>query len=143
MTASAEIWELTLPDVLAQHPGSRGAQGAPVDADTRPTGTEPGDRVLWMAQTCHRVLEGLLACGVVGATFCPVNWRQSREELAFVLEDADPVVVFWQEAEIGDTVRAAREEVAGRATWVCHDDGGYEAFLAGAEPEPDVRARGA
>jgi acyl-CoA synthetase (AMP-forming)/AMP-acid ligase II len=161
MTASPEMWELTLPDVLAQHARSRVAQVAAVCGDTRLTwpeldqrvrrlagalraaGTEPGDRVLWMAQTCHRVLEGLLACGVVGATFCPVNWRQSREELAFVLDDADPVVVFWQEAEIGDTVRAAREQVAGRATWVCHDDGGYEAFLAGAEAERDVRATGA
>ena len=41
--------------------------------------------------------------------FCPANWRQSPEELAFVIDDLDAKVVVWQEAEIGDGVRAARE----------------------------------
>ncbi len=142
------VWDLTLPDVLAQHARSRVAQTAAVCGSDRLTwpeldvrvrrlaaalrtaGVDRGDRVLWMAQTCHRLLEGLLACGRLGAVFGPVNWRQASDELAFVLDDADPAVVFWQEAEIGDAVRAARAAVPGRARWVCHDDGGYESFLA-------------
>ena len=147
MTA-AELWDLTLPDVLAQHARSRVRGLAAVCGDRRVgwpelerrvwcladalarEGVGKGERVVWLAQSCHRVLEGLLACGVLGAIFCPVNWRQSADELAFVLDDADPAVVFWQAAEIGDAVRAARALAPGRASWVCHDDGGYEAFLA-------------
>ncbi len=152
------MWELTLPDVLAQHARSRPDGVAAVCGDVRlrwpeldmrarrlagalaGAGTGRGDRVVWAAQGCHRVLEALLACGYLGAVFCPVNWRQTSDELVFVLDDASPRVVFWQEAEIGATVRAARQASAGDATWVCHDDGGYERFLAAAEPVADVRA---
>ncbi len=103
-------------------------------------GVGRGDRVMWVAQGCHRVLEGLLACGFVGAVFCPVNWRQTSEELAFVLDDAAPRVVFWQEAEIGGAVRAAREVAARDATWVCHDNGEYESFVATGRRVEEVEA---
>src|SRR3954452_8884497 len=53
-------------------------------------GVGPGERVLWLGQNHHRVLELLLACGHLGAMFCPVNWRQSAEELAVVHRDLDP-----------------------------------------------------
>jgi len=143
------LWQLTLPDVLAQHARSRPTQAAVVCGGDRfswpqlddrvrrlagamrAAGVGRGDRVVWAAQTCHRLLEGLLACGVLGATFCPVNWRQSAEELAFVLGDADPALVFWQEAEIGEAVRDARARVSSRAVWIRHDD---EAFLAAGAP---------
>jgi acyl-CoA synthetase (AMP-forming)/AMP-acid ligase II len=147
-TPDPVMWQFTLPDVLAQHARSRAAQTAVVCADERLTwleldrrvrqlagalraaGVQRSDRVLWLAQGCHRLLEALLACGRLGAVFAPVNWRQTADELAFVLHDAEPSVVFWQEAEIGDAVQAARASWAGQAPWVCHDDGGYEAFLA-------------
>ena len=56
-----------------------------------------GDAVLWLGQNCHRLLEGLLAAAKLGGRFCPVNWRQSPDELAFVLADAAPRVVLWQD----------------------------------------------
>src|SRR4051794_15603125 len=65
----------------------------------RAEGVEEGDRVLWLGQNCHRVLEGLVAAGRLGAMFCPVNWRQSAKELEFVLGDLEPKVVIWQDAE--------------------------------------------
>src|SRR5438132_945312 len=40
-------------------------------------GVVAGERVLWLGQNCHRVLELLLACAKLGAIFCPANWRQS------------------------------------------------------------------
>lgn len=100
-------------------------------------GVGPGHRLLWLGQNCHRLMEGLLAAAKLGAVFCPANWRQSVEELAFVVTDADPSVVFWQEAEIGDTLRQVRDATASTALWLQHDgDGadGYEAFLATAAP---------
>ncbi len=109
-------------------------------------GVTRGDRVLWLAQNCHRLLECLLACGRLGAVLCPVNWRQSAEELAFVLGDASPGVVVWQLSEIGSTVREARSlaekeapEAVRDTRWLCHDDPGaegYEALLEGSGGDP-------
>jgi acyl-CoA synthetase (AMP-forming)/AMP-acid ligase II len=113
-------------------------------AALRDSGVGPGDRVLWLGQNCHRVLEGLLAAAKVGAVFCPANWRQSAAELAFVLDDAEPAVVVWQQEEIGDVVREARSSASGGrdARWLQHDaegEGSYEAFVAsGAPDDPEV-----
>jgi long-chain acyl-CoA synthetase len=96
-------------------------------------GVEAGERVLWLGQNSFRVLELLLACSKLGAMCCPANWRQSAEELAFVIDDLAPRVVIWQEEEVGDTVRAGRERTSTSARWIQHDDAGpdgYEAFLA-------------
>jgi len=103
-------------------------------------GFSEGDRILWLGQNCHRVLEGLLAAAKVGGVFCPVNWRQTAQELEFVIGDVDARVVIWQDTEIGDAVRAAREASGSKALWLQHDgdataEGSYEAFLAGGAPD--------
>ena len=98
-------------------------------------GVGAGDRLLWLGQNCHRLLEGLLAAAKLGAVFCPANWRQSAAEFAFVIGDSQPAVVFSQEAEIGETVAQARELArAGghEPLWIAHDGTGadsYEALL--------------
>ncbi len=106
-------------------------------------GVGRGDVVLWTGQNSFRIIECLGAAAKLGAVCCVANWRQSADELAFVLTDATPSVVVWQESEVGDTVRAAREQV-GEALgvdvrWLQHDaDAGdpdaYETFLASGEP---------
>jgi long-chain acyl-CoA synthetase len=107
----------------------------------------PGDRLLWLGQNCHRLLEGLLAAAKIGAVFCPANWRQSPAEFAFVIEDCDPSVIFWQEAEIGGALHEARAESGSRALWIGHDTSGedsYEELLNGApasDPAMDVDER--
>ena len=88
-------------------------------------GVGPGDRVLWMGQNCHRVLQALAACAHIGAVFCPVNWRQSSAELAFVLDDADPKLVFWQEEEVGEAIGSARDAASTSARWIQHDGVGH------------------
>jgi acyl-CoA synthetase (AMP-forming)/AMP-acid ligase II len=104
-------------------------------------GVRTGDRVLWLGQNCHRVLEGLLACGWLGAMLCPANWRMTAAEWRFVVEDLDPSVIVWQEADgLGDRAREVRAAGAGsRALWLRHDATGpdtYEEFLAAADPRP-------
>lgn len=93
-----------------------------------------GDRVLWAGQNTHVVLEGLLACARLGAMFCPLNWRQSAEEIAFVVDDLEPKVVIWQQHEIGAVVDAARAQARWQsAQWIAFDTqdaDGYEHLVS-------------
>jgi long-chain acyl-CoA synthetase len=153
------VHSLTLGDLLREHARSRPHQLAAVDGDVRldyetldrrvsqvadqlaAAGVVPGERVGWLGQNSFRLLETLLAAAKLDALFCPVNWRQSPSELAFVVDDLDPRVVIWQEQEVGTSVDAARRDVTSRARWVRHDDDGpegYEAWLAAGSPaDPD------
>jgi long-chain acyl-CoA synthetase len=153
---------LTLADVLRAHARARPTEPALADGGValgwaeadgrvnrvanalRDEGVGAGDRVLWLGQNSFRIEELLLACCKLGAMFCPANWRQQPDELAFVIDDLAPRVVVWQEEEVGDTIRAgrARSAAAGAAHWICHDDDGddgYESFAAaGAAGDPDA-----
>jgi long-chain acyl-CoA synthetase len=151
---------MTLGDVLGENRRSHPQRAAVVDGDVRLTypqldervnrlanallgaGVGSGDRILWLGQNSFRVLEGLLAAARIGAVFCPANWRQSADELAWVIDDAAAAVVIWQDEEIGEAVTAARTASAraGDARWLRHDTGdddpdGYEAFLASGSPD--------
>ncbi|MGQ0823702.1 MAG: AMP-binding protein [Actinomycetota bacterium] len=151
----------TLADVMRSHARSRGDMLAFADGDVRLTwqeaakrvhragnalraaGVGAGDRVLWLGQNSFRLQELLLACCEIGARFCPANWRQETDELAFVIDDLAPAVVVWQDVEIGDRVRGARHQVTTTARWICHDDGEYEDFVASAptnDPDGDGAA---
>jgi len=154
------LHSLTLGDVLRENRRSYPQRDALVCGDDRYTfpemddrvnrlanalvaqGFGQGDRILWLGQNCHRVLEGLLAAAKVGGVFCPVNWRQTAQELEFVIDDVDARVVIWQDTEIGDAVRAARDARASKALWLQHDGAGagsYETFLAsGADADPNL-----
>ncbi|HLG92699.1 MAG TPA: AMP-binding protein, partial [Acidimicrobiales bacterium] len=94
------LHDLSLGDVLREHRRSHPQKTALVCGSSRlsypemdervnrlanalaQVGLSSGDRILWLGQNCHRVLEGLLAAAKLGAVFCPVSWRQSAEELA-------------------------------------------------------------
>lgn len=135
-------------DVLRAHARSRGDALAFADGDValtwrdadrrvnrvahalRDSGVGPDDRVLWLGQNSFRLYELLLACCKIGAQFCPANWRQQPDELAFVIDDLAPVVVVWQDEEVGETVAEGRARTAHDARWIQHDTGEYEAWLA-------------
>jgi long-chain acyl-CoA synthetase len=97
----------------------------------RAAGVGAGDRVLWLGQNSFRLQELLLACCEIGASFCPANWRQQPDELAFVIDDLSPAVVVAQELEVGPAIEEARSRSAAAATarWIVHDRGEYEAFV--------------
>ena len=91
----SRLHDLTLGDVLRENRRSYPGKAALVCGSDRHTypamddrvnrlanalladGVGRGDRVLWLGQNCHRVLEALLAAAKIGAVFCPVNWRQT------------------------------------------------------------------
>ncbi|ROO83509.1 long-chain acyl-CoA synthetase [Actinocorallia herbida] len=147
------IHELTLGDVLGEHRRGRPLDVAAVDGAVRLTypaldarvnrlagalagaGVQRGERVLWLGQNSFRILELLLACGRLGAVLCPANWRQTSDELGFVLGDLEPKVVVWEESE---AVAQARAESPVKAAWV---QAGleYEEFLA-AHPDDEPSA---
>lgn len=159
------LHRFTFGDVSREHRRSYPDRLAVVDGDVRhawpqfddranrlanaltSAGVAPGDVVLWMGQNSHRVLECLAAAAKIGAVCAIVNWRQSADELAFVVDDAQAAVTIWQDAEVGDTVRAARAKAEGghAGRWLRHDApaGGsgvdpesYEGFL-GTAPADD------
>ena len=144
---------MTLGDVLRENRRSYGTKAAEVCGDDRFTyaemdervnrlanalqdaGIAEGDRVVWLGQNCHRVLELILACAKLGAMLCPANWRMTVDEWTFIVNDLEPKVVVWEEsAEIGDKVREVRAAGAGeKAQWVQSDaqgSGSYEDLLA-------------
>ncbi len=146
------VHHLTLPAVLSEHGRSRphslslvcgGVRLTYAELDDRTdrlarafvgAGVARGDRVVWLGQNCHRLIEAWLAASKVGAVVVPANWRQSTEEMVTLLDDARPVVVIWQHEEIGATVEEARSRWGGTARWLAHDavgdPDGYESFVA-------------
>ncbi|MEV0352582.1 AMP-binding protein [Nonomuraea sp. NPDC050680] len=147
------IHSLSLSDVLAEHARSRPQVTAVVDGEVRLTypeldervsrladalagaGVTAGERVLWLGQNSHAVLELLLACSRLGAIFCPANWRQSADELRFVVEDLTPRVVVREPSDAtaaltdGTTQADATTALsAGNALWV-EAGAGYERLV--------------
>ncbi|GAA4626278.1 AMP-binding protein [Actinoallomurus vinaceus] len=144
---------VTLGDVLGEHRRGRPDGLAVVDADVRLTyprldervnrlaaalaadGVTPGERVLWLGRNSFRILELLLACARLGAICCPANWRQSADELTFVLDDLRPAVVVFEESEAAGQARA---QSGTQARWIVAGEE-YEAYLAvGTPAEPAV-----
>ena len=151
---------LTLADVLAGHARARPDRVALGDGDVHLTwpelrraarssrarsaadGVGPGDRVLWLGQNSFRLQELLLACSKLGAGFCPANWRQTPDELAFVIDDLAPRVVVVaggrgrRERRAPDATR--RSPAARRAGWCTTSTtaDSYESYLAAGSPRP-------
>jgi long-chain acyl-CoA synthetase len=116
-----------LGDVLDQHAAGRPDEIAVVCGSARLTwqaytarvdalarvyacaGVGPGDRVPWLGQNCHRMLEALFAVARTGAVLSPLNWRLAESELRFVIIDAGPRLVIWQQTEIGALVERVRD----------------------------------
>ena len=51
-------------------------------------GIQPGDRVSILEVNSHMFLESYYALAGMGAVLCPLNFRLSAKEIAFILDDA-------------------------------------------------------
>jgi acyl-CoA synthetase (AMP-forming)/AMP-acid ligase II len=101
-------------------------------------GVGSADRVLWLAQSSSSFLELLVACAKVGAMVCPANWRQSGEELRFVIDDFAPKLIVWQDEEIGAAVAQARDTTSHEAVWLQCDGEGEGSFEHAVSSAPDT-----
>jgi long-chain acyl-CoA synthetase len=154
--------DMVLGNVLAEHRRSRPHALAVVDGQVRLTytelgcrigrlcavlaqaGVEPGERILWLGQNSFQLLELILAAGEIGAMVCPVNWRQSADEIDFVFNDLSPAVVVWERSEFTETVQRLRPrcDVVFVEAGQCSGDQSYETMLSRAEPVATTYAGG-
>jgi len=134
--SSPAVWAVVEDDLRFDH---RTAQQRVLQLASvlRARGVGPGDRVAWLGLNSFRVVELMVAAGRLGAMVCPLNWRQSTDELEFVLADLAPtVVVHFPDGE-ADAPDPRLRAAAGQATWYVVDGSaeGYESVLAAAEPD--------
>lgn len=92
----------------------------------------PGDRVALLGENRVEQVELYFAAASIGAILVPINWRLAPEEVAYILENAAPKVLFYGN-DTQATVEALR---AGDAPWQGRfvsfdreDDQGYAARM--------------
>ena len=61
------------------------------------SGVSAGDRVAILAPASPLFFELLFGCAKAGTILVPLNWRLSAREIAAVLADAEPILVFVSE----------------------------------------------
>jgi|SRR5215469_37961 len=57
-------------------------------------GVQSGDRAAFLSINCHRLLEAYFGVLEAGAVLLPLNVRLAPSEIAFILRDATPTVLF-------------------------------------------------
>jgi fatty-acyl-CoA synthase len=73
----------------------------------RRLGVGQGDRVAYLALNCHRLLEGYYGVPQIGAILLCLNIRLGPQEIAFILNDAQPKVLILSQtlAPVWDAIR--------------------------------------
>lgn len=72
--------------------------------------TSKGDRIFVLMPNRIETLEILLACLKVGRVYTPANFRLSSDEIAFLVNDAKPKVLIYDE-EFEDKVDEIRDKI--------------------------------
>jgi fatty-acyl-CoA synthase len=67
-------------------------------------GVSRGDRVAVLAHNSSDHFEVQFACERLGAVFAPMNWRLTKPELHFIIEDCEPVAIIY-DPEFAETVK--------------------------------------
>ena len=110
-------------------------------------GLKQGERVAFLSFNCHRLLEAYFGVPQLGAILLPLNIRLGREELAYILNDAEPSVLFF-DPEFIPLVEALRPGTRSIRHWIALRGPApawahpklYDEILAEAEPaEIDYR----
>ena len=59
------------------------------------SGLKKGDRVAILSLNCSEFFELEFACGKIGAIEIPLNWRLTKPELNYILNDSEPEVLIY------------------------------------------------
>ncbi|GAB4012883.1 long-chain-fatty-acid--CoA ligase [Nocardioides ultimimeridianus] len=108
-------------------------------AGLRALGIGHGDVVSFLDKNHPACVEISMAAGYLGAANAIINWRSSPDEVEYAVNDCGAKVLFVG-AELMPAIAAVRDRLPGvRQVVEVTPDGadgcGYEAFLAGVEPE--------
>ncbi len=97
-------------------------------------GVRRGERVATLLHNVTDVFEIQFACGRLGAIFVPLNWRLAVPELEFIVGDAAPRVLFYDN-EFAETAVALRRSCE-VSHLIAHGGAGatYERAIAAARP---------
>ena len=105
-------------------------------------GIKPGDRIAFLSANCHRLLEGYYGVIEAGGVLLPLNIRLASQELAYILNDSEAAVLFFEEQFI-PLVESFRKDLTSvkffvpldstpSAPWMVQQN--YESLLAAATP---------
>jgi fatty-acyl-CoA synthase len=72
------------------------ARTSAASAALQELGVKKGDRVAVLAKNRLEHLELMFACARLGALFLPLNWRLAEPEIGYILDDAEPTVLFFE-----------------------------------------------
>ncbi len=73
-------------------------------------GLKSGDRLVCIMANCYEMATLYWACQMLAVTFTPFNWRATADDIAFVLEDADPRLIAFDGAA-AEAVQGALDNV--------------------------------
>jgi len=118
-----------------------GERAGRLGGSLRAMGIEAADRVASLSSNCHRLLEAYYGVLEAGAVLLPLNIRLAPQELAYILNDAEAKVLFF-ESQFIPLVEAFRQatptvesfvvlNAQPQAGWVAPQN--YEDLLAGAK----------
>lgn len=83
-------------------------------------GIRKGDRVTTYLYNTEELATVFFACAKIGAVFNPVNFRLMAEELAFILSDAEPKIVIFEEL-LQSSIDPIAERFQQTAFWTIND----------------------
>jgi fatty-acyl-CoA synthase len=96
-------------------------------------GVARGERVAWLGYNCHRLLEAYYGVVQMGAVLLPLNIRITPSEIAFILDDSESVVLFY-DRDFTPIVEALKKESSSIKRYVPLEPepgiSGYEELLA-------------
>ena len=76
----------------------------------RAMGVHPGDRVAFLGGNCHRLLEAYYGVLEAGAVLLPLNIRLAGPELAYILNDSEARILFF-ESRFSPLVESFRKDL--------------------------------
>lgn len=83
-------------------------------------GVSKGDRVSTFLFNNRELPTALFACAKIGAIFNPINFRLKPEELVYILNDATPEIVLFEEA-LKDTIKGIAPHFPSIEFWFIDD----------------------
>jgi acyl-CoA synthetase (AMP-forming)/AMP-acid ligase II len=108
----------------------------------REAGVQPGSHVGYLGMNSIGFFDAWFGAGKLGCAFAPFNWRLAPAELAEIIDDAQPSIVF-VEASFAEKMQAIRARTSARFEVMLFDgkvnEGGLQEWAAGAPAkDPDV-----